>query len=243
MQVNFLSHAYLTLQLLPNIAQSSYARIICTTSCFHYPGIYDLNDFNSEKVRTGNGGVQYYMNNKLYFQIWLTELQHRLKQLDGYKHIIVNGVHPGYVNTGVWQLNDGVLRNMFVGSILRFMAKRLGITPEQGSLAITNAASSAEAGSEGGRYFNRIYEEEAMPHTRDPDARLRVWRKVNDELKLESKGLLDVVGLKYVAKDETPAAPQNDTTTSPKDKTTRVSEVEVTRASNGLTGSIGTVVQ
>ena len=188
----------LTLRLLPNIAQSSYARIICTTSCFHFLGIYDLDDFNSEKVCTGNGGVQYYMNNKLYFQIWLTELQRRLQQHDKYKHIIVNGIHPGYVNTGVWHLNGSALRNLFVGSLLRFLASFLGITPEQGSLAILHAAASEDAGKSGGRYFNRIDEAEAMPHTRDLDARLRVWRKVNDELKLEQKGLLDVVGLKYV---------------------------------------------
>jgi len=37
--------------------------------------------------------------------------------------------------------------------------------------------------------------DEPMPHTRDPDCRLRVWRKVNDELKLQEKGLLDVLGL------------------------------------------------
>ena len=36
-----------------------------------------------------------------------------------------------------------------------------------------------------------------MPHTLDPDCRMRVWRKVNDELKLEDKGLLNDLGLKY----------------------------------------------
>lgn len=198
-QVNFLSHVLLTMTLLPNLAQSSYARIVCTTSCYHYPGLYDLDDFNSEKARTGKSGVQYYMNNKLYFQIWLTELQHRLSHHQGYKHITINGVHPGYVNTGVWHLNDGYMRNMIIGSLLRSLALCVGITPQQGSLAITHAASSDEAGKAGGRYFNRMREEEAMPHCRDPDARLRVWRKVNDELKLEQKGLLDVIGLKYIA--------------------------------------------
>ena len=198
-QVNFLSHCLLTMRLLPNIAQSSYARIVCTTSCFHYPGIYDLADFNSEKKRTGHSGVQYYQNNKLYFQIWLTELQHRLLQHEKYKHITINGVHPGWVNTGVWQLQGSKLKNATAGAALRFISSWMGIDPEQGSLAITNAAASVEAGRAGGRYFNRIEEAEAMPHCRDPDARLRVWRKVNDELKLEEKGLLDVVGLKYVA--------------------------------------------
>jgi hypothetical protein len=71
----------------------------------------------------------------------------------------------------------------------------IGINPQQGSLCITNAATNPECYKEGGRYFNRIYETESMPHCRDRDARLRVWRKVNEELGLKDKGLLDVIGL------------------------------------------------
>jgi hypothetical protein len=33
-----------------------------------------------------------------------------------------------------------------------------------------------------------------MPHAADPDARLRVWRKLNEELKLSEKGLLEGLG-------------------------------------------------
>lgn len=95
--------------------------------------------------------------------------------------------------------------------LLQAMASVLGINPQQGSLAILNAATSEDCGPDpaiqgvgkvggkgGGRYFNRIWEDTPMPHTKDPDCRLRVWRKVNDELKLEEKGLLKVVGLKYM---------------------------------------------
>ena len=86
----------------------------------------------------------------------------------------------------------------------------MGINPQQGSLAILHAATSKAAGPDpdvqgvgekggkgGGRYFSRIWEETPMPHTKDPDCRQRVWRKVNDELKLQEKGLLDVLELKY----------------------------------------------
>lgn len=195
-QVNFLSHVLITLTLLPSLAQAAKPRVVCTTSCFHYPGIYDMDDFGSEKGRTGQGGVQYYMNNKLYYQIWLTELQHRMLQHDQYKHIVINGVHPGYVNTGVWNLN---FTDVLVGvkqSIVKTLAYFLAITPQQGSLCILHGATSADAGRAGGRYFNRIQEETPMPHCFDRDARLRVWRKVNDELKLQDRGLLDVVGLR-----------------------------------------------
>jgi hypothetical protein len=42
-----------------------------------------------------------YGNNKLYFQIWVKELQLRLLRDERYNHITINGVNPGYVNTGI----------------------------------------------------------------------------------------------------------------------------------------------
>lgn len=143
------------------------------------------------------------MNNKLWFQTWLTELQFRLLQHDRLKHITINGVHPGYVNSGVWNLNKTNWKEV----PLKIMARFLAITPEQGSLCITHAATSEDAGPDvskqgvgngkgkgGGRYFNRIWEDEPMPHTRDRDFRLRVWRKVKEEMGLEQKGLLKGLG-------------------------------------------------
>lgn len=100
----------------------------------------------------------------------------------------------------------------WLGSIqekfLVLVASRIGINSQQGSLAILHTATSLEAGPDpktqgvgeegglgGGRYFNRIWEDESMPHCRDPDCRSRVWRKANEELKLQEKGLLDVLGV------------------------------------------------
>lgn len=205
-QVNFLSHVLLTLSLLPALAKAPEPRIVCTTSCFHFLGKYDISNFNGGKGLGRIGGVQYYQNNKLYFQIWLTELQHRLLQHEQYKHITVNGSHPGYVNSGIWNIagSGGWWKSYF----MKCFAWMLGIDPQQGSMGMIYVATAPECGPDpktqgvgtsegkgGGRYFSRIQELEAMPHCRDRDARLRVWRKVNDELKLKDKGLLDVVGL------------------------------------------------
>lgn len=57
-QVNFLSHVLLTLSILPSIAKAKEPRIVCTTSCFHFPGKFDLTNFNAEKGDTGLEGVQ-----------------------------------------------------------------------------------------------------------------------------------------------------------------------------------------
>lgn len=204
-KVNLLSHVLLTLNLLPALALAPAPRVVCTTSCFHYPGKFDLSNFNGEKGEISR--TEFYKNNKLWFQIWLTELQHRLLRHDEYKHITVNGLHPGYVNSGVWNLNavaDQGLKEKFV----KLMAWIFGITPDQGGLAITYVVTAEECGPNpkiqgvgveggkgGGRYFNRIWEEEAHPLTKDEDARLRVWRKIDEELGLKKKGLLEVLGL------------------------------------------------
>ncbi|KZP13718.1 NAD(P)-binding protein [Athelia psychrophila] len=201
-QVNFLSHVLLTHRLLPSLSRARAPRIVCTTSSFHYYGRFPLTNFNGEANQPGPSGVQLYMNNKLWFQIWLTELQSRLSLHPdaGMRRIVVNGVHPGYVNTGVWNFNkqeSGV--KGLVEKVLKVMAQLIGIDAQQGSLAILHAAVSEDAGGAGegkggGRYFNRIWEAEAMPHCHDPDCRMRVWRKVCEELGLEQKGLLKGLG-------------------------------------------------
>ena len=211
-QVNFLSHVLLTLHLLSSLAKAPTPRIVCTTSCAHYLGRFDLRNFNGELGKGGSEGEAFYQNNKLWFQIWLTELQRRMLLTKEYKHITVNGVHPGCVNSGIWNLNNNVswmtpIRTATLKAFVYF----LGIDSQQGSLAILHAATSVVAGPDpkvqgvgtedgrgGGRYFNRIWEETPMPHTKDPDCRQRVWRKVNDELKLQDRGLLDILDLKYV---------------------------------------------
>jgi len=210
-QVNFLAHVLLTLRLLPSLAKAPAPRVVCTTSCFHFLGVFNLANCNGELAMTSVKGAGFYQNNKLWFQVWLTELQRRLLQHNEYKHITINGVHPGYVNSGIWNLNykAGWLTQIRSG-IAKGMAYSFGIDEQQGSLAILNAATGLEAGPDpevqgvgekgglgGGRYFSRITDETPMPHTKDPDCRQRVWRKVNEELKLEEKGLLNVLGLKY----------------------------------------------
>ncbi|KAF2667392.1 NAD(P)-binding protein [Microthyrium microscopicum] len=210
-QVNLLAHVLLTLRLLPSLAKAAEPRVVCTTSCFHFLGTFDLRNTNGELGKTGSEGVNYYQNNKLWFQVWLTELQRRLLLSKEYQHITVNGVHPGYVNSGIWNLNTvGGWFTRIKTWVVKMMAYYFGINEQQGSLAILHGATGLKSGPDpelqgvgekgglgGGRYFSRTTELEAMPHARDPDCRQRVWRKVNDELKLEDKGLLNVLGLKY----------------------------------------------
>lgn len=206
-QINFLSHVLLTMYLLPSLAKAPEPRIVCTTSCYHFLGQYNIANFNGDPKNAGAEGVQYYKNNKLYFQIWLTELQHRLCQHEQYKHITVNGFHPGYVSSGIWTLQRNFWFAWLLSSILLLASRFFGINTKQGSMGLVYLATAPECGPDpktqggkdargkgGGRYFNRIWEQEPMPHCKDADARSRVWRKVAEELELGHKGLLGVLG-------------------------------------------------
>jgi NAD(P)-dependent dehydrogenase (short-subunit alcohol dehydrogenase family) len=206
-QVNFAAHVLLTLRLLPSIQKAKEPRIVCTTSCLHYHGKYRLSNWDGSGCKL----IEFYANNKLYFQIWVAEMNQRLLRNEKLKHITINGVHPGFVNTGIWNFQVGkgpfAFIEILIKTFLGWLAGFVGVTAEQGSYCIQNAATSLNAGPNptiqgvgasggkgGGRYFNRIWEEVAMPHAADPDARLRVWRKLNEELGLEQKGLLEGLG-------------------------------------------------
>ncbi|KAJ6113808.1 hypothetical protein N7523_007125 [Penicillium sp. IBT 18751x] len=201
-QVNFLSHVLLTLRLLPSLARSSEPRIICSTSCLHHLGYFDLEHFNSGPEMKGNP----YANNKLYFQIWVTELQSRLLKHPEYLHITINGLHPGFVASGIWKNLESRL-GPGPRSVLEFLLQYVAISSQQGSLAITHAATSpefgpnpkkqgvgAENGKGGGLYINRIWEAPPQWHCHDPDSRSKLWLKLDEELHLGEKGLLDILG-------------------------------------------------
>lgn len=128
-----------------------------------------------------------------------------------YRHITINGVHPGFVNSEIWNLRFDSWTTPLKVAFYKTVAHFFAIDSQQGSLCILHGATSADAGPDpkvqgvgeeggkgGGRYFSRTREEEPIPHTRDPDCMNRVWRKVNDELRLAEKGLLDVLGVDYV---------------------------------------------
>jgi NAD(P)-dependent dehydrogenase (short-subunit alcohol dehydrogenase family) len=196
-QVNFISHVLLTLSLLPALEKAVEPRVICTVSNMQYLGIFNLANANA-------GSDVAYPNNKLYFQIWLTELQVRLSLNPKYKHIVVHGVHPGYVQTNIWNpLTKENLKNMSWGEwLLGKLLPYLGINAQQGSLCITNAASSPELslvalkpdpkdGIVGAKFMNRIRECTPMPHARHEGCRRMVWEFVDEELKLSEKGLLE----------------------------------------------------
>ncbi|KAJ6102245.1 hypothetical protein N7486_004672 [Penicillium sp. IBT 16267x] len=206
-QVNFLSHTLLTFRILESLARSAEPRIVCTTSNVHFFGKLEFEKENLPVPKERNP----YKNNKLYYQIWITEMHRRLVSSDKYRHITINGIHPGYVNSGIWNFSGN--NQGWQATIFRFFADYLAITSEQGSFAIVNAATSAEFGPNpegqgrgepgakgGGNYISRIWKATAMPFCEDAGTRLRIWNGVAAELQMAREKLhvleeLDAAGV------------------------------------------------
>lgn len=187
-QVNFLSHVLITLRLLPSLARSAEPRVVCSTSCLHHLGVFDLDHLTGDPDMRGGC----YENAKLYYQIWLTELQSRCLKHPEYNHITINGLHPGFVASGIWyKFKRSNLTSLPIGLLLSSFA----ITSRQGGWAITYAATSPECRQIRGKYINRVWEAPAHPYCEDPDIRSKLWVKLDEKLHLREKGLLDVLGL------------------------------------------------
>ena len=180
-QVNFLSHTLMTMLLLPALRMAKEPRVVCTTSCMQFSGRIDVENMDAVE--------EAYPNNKLYFQVWLTEFQRRCLASDTFKHITAHGIHPGYVDTGIWQIaRDHKGPKPWAAYLLLTFLGWIGISSEQGSVAIVHAASAPECGADlavqdvgskegrgGGRYWNRIWEDTPMPHVKSEECRRFVW--------------------------------------------------------------------
>lgn len=89
---------------------------------------------------------------------------------------------------------------MSIGNrFLNSLVETFGIDAQQGSLAIVRAATAKECavakrgGEGGGRYFSRIWPAVPMPQTTDPGCRKMLWERMDEELGLKKKGLLDIL--------------------------------------------------
>lgn len=186
------------MHILPSLARAEDPRIVCTTSCMQYYGTFNFSNANT------TADSRSYSHSKLYFQTWLTELQSQLSFTPTLSHVTINGIHPGYVNTGIWTPLQGATEVKplnFLDRLLNRVVSVFGVDPQQGSLAIVRAATAKECatvkrgGEGGGRYFNRIWSAEPMPQTTSPVCRQLIWDFVDGELHLKEKGLLDVFNI------------------------------------------------
>jgi len=165
MASNHFGHFLLTNLLLPLLKKSAPSRIIVLSSMVHkFEKSFDLENLNSEKS---------YEKRRVYNITKLVNVyftRHLAKQLEG-TNVIVNAVHPGFVDTELFRHVPMVAK--FFLSILQFFIAK---TPVQGAqTSIYMAVSQAPEALVNGRYFADMKEDEISKVAEDDEIATRLW--------------------------------------------------------------------
>ena len=137
---NHLGHYLFTRLLLDHLKKTPGARIINVSSKSHYQAKGIDWDAVHEPTRTITAMREYEVS-KLANVLFTKELA---RKLEG-SGVTTYAVHPGVVATDVWRR---------VPAPVRWIIKKLMITPEQGAEASLRCATAPELASETGKYYD-----------------------------------------------------------------------------------------
>lgn len=139
---NHLGHYLMTRLLLDRIKQTRGARIVNVSSHSHYMAKkLDLDRVTKLGSRVG---LKEYEVSKLCNVLFTRELARRLEGTG----VTTYALHPGQVSTNIWRRLPGPARWL--------LTKGLGmITPEEGAVSSLHCATSPEAASETGLYYDQ----------------------------------------------------------------------------------------
>ena len=168
MGVNHLGHFLLTYELLPILGKTPEARIINLSSDAHSSADLDLDDLHFKRRRYS--GIKAYGSSRLATVFFTQELAERLKEKD----ITVNSLHPGHVDTNMWDLWQGKRRWYY--SLLHRIIKLFLISVEEGAQTSIYLASSNEIKGITGKYFAKKKMKAASKKCADIKLQKALWQ-------------------------------------------------------------------
>lgn len=160
--VNHLAPFLLTNLLLELIRGSHPARIVNVASEAHRLGGFDPDDLQNERRYRA---FQVYGQTKRQNVMFTLALARRLEG----SGVTATAVHPGSVNTGIWDAAKGPAR-----AILRVMQWFM-ISPERGAAPLIRLASAPDVQDVTGAYFDRFRRRAPHPAALDVAAQDRLW--------------------------------------------------------------------
>ncbi len=166
--VNHLGHFLLTYELLPILEKTPDARIINLSSNAHFSADLDLDDLHFKRRKYS--GIKAYGASRLATVFFTQELAERLKEKD----ITVNSLHPGHVDTDMWDLWRA--KKGWYYSLLHGIIKLFLISAEEGAQTSTYLASSCEVKGITGKYFANKKMKPASKKCSDTKLQKELWQ-------------------------------------------------------------------
>jgi len=160
--LNHLSYFLLTNLLLDPLEHSAPSRIINVASDAHFGNTIDFDDLQR---KDSYSGYKVYGESKLMNILFTYELDRRLDDSE----IMVNALHPGFVNSGF-----GMNNNIFVKGLLS-IAQMFGRSTKKGAETSIYLASSPEVEGVSGKYFFDGGPKKSSPSSYDIDTAIRLW--------------------------------------------------------------------
>jgi NAD(P)-dependent dehydrogenase (short-subunit alcohol dehydrogenase family) len=169
---NHFGHFALTLRLLPLMESAQDPRIIAISSVIHKMASIDLDDLH---FKSGRSYISFmgYAQSKLANILFTNALHRKLASNESTKHITVNALHPGTVQSDLLQRDNVIVRGYY--AIARPFCK----TVEQGAICPVYVALApnlnAKCGMSGKYFVDSLVEEEPATLARDETLADKLW--------------------------------------------------------------------
>lgn len=182
---NVVGHHLLFKVLEPLVMNSKLARIVLTSSAASfstfkdYKVATDLETLNA--VQPKRDGMQIYGQSKLAQILWAKELT---RKLGPGSHVYVNAMHPGAVNTAIWQKNPTIPAP--VQKIVTYFRENAMWNAAEGALTMLYlgvATDQLVAKDLRGRYFHPQAHEIVNPLALDEELQTKVWLFLDELVK------------------------------------------------------------
>ena len=183
MATNYFGHFLLSSLLMPILKSSAEksqcnSRIINVASCAHFAGSWlDFNDLNSQNYYSAH---QTYANSKAA-QIMFTKYLDQKLRTEECENVKVNCIHPGVVNTGLFQ-------HVGWAKCCSCLPRIFFKTAKQGADSIVYAAVSSEIAEKGGLYLDNARPVRSSAFVNDFNTQAILWQNTCDILEITDFG-------------------------------------------------------